>query len=364
MSPYSLLLVFLLSVPHECSLWSFISSFWDPVSVRHYSETGYIFNETIWYGFKNSYKRWYRHESEDRHRRAIFENNLLFILERNAQSNNASFSLGMNKFSDLTREEFSHRMARGWKMPADTSSVPTAVFNDLSEVGIRQKRATFGRSQVVIQMPRIVPKRLDWSQLGAVTLPKDQGNCGNCWAHASAGAIEGVNAISKGRLTEVSVQQLVDCITPPQYQSDGCRGGAVEEALQWTISHPGIASHAAYPMSKDGDSHRCKWAKSVAHISLFARVASERDMEFAIQYGPLVAAVNTGEYALQYYADGIITGGCQKKAEHAVLIVGYDERSWIVKNSWGPDWGERGFFRLRKGSNMCGIASHVIMTLI
>lgn len=93
-------------------------------------------------------------------------------------------------------------------------------------------------------------------------------------------------------------------------------------------------------------------------------------MEYALQYGPLVAAVNTGKYALQYYADGVITGGCledpqrPERSKHAVLVVGYDEKSWIVKNSWGPDWGEGGFFRLKKGSNMCDISTHVFMTLI
>lgn len=249
---YSILLLVLLSVSSQCSLSSFISNFWDPSSVRNYHKLDFIFNETLWHGFKRMHKRWYHHETEDRHRRTIFEKNLLFILRHNTDSNNSSFDLGMNQFTDLTPEEFSHRMAGGWKIPSDISSIPVALFRDLSEIQTRRKRAASRRRQVVIEMPQIVPKRLNWNRLGAVTEPKDQGDCGNCWAHASAGAIEGVNAIRKGRLTEVSVQQLVDCITPPQYQSDGCRGGAVEEALQWTINHPGIASSADYPMRTDG----------------------------------------------------------------------------------------------------------------
>ncbi|OTF72132.1 hypothetical protein BLA29_014704, partial [Euroglyphus maynei] len=54
---------------------------------------------------------------------------------------------------------------------------------------------------------------------------------------------------------------------------------------------------------------------------------------------------------------------CDKKTNHAVVIVGWDEKSWIVKNSWGTGWGDKGFFRMKRGENLCGINTYVIFPL-
>jgi len=65
----------------------------------------------------------------------------------------------------------------------------------------------------------------------------------------------------------------------------------------------------------------------------------------------------------QSYAGGIISSeGCGTNLDHGVLVVGYGSESgndyWILKNSWGPGWGESGFFRIAKGGDgpgICGI---------
>ena len=66
---------------------------------------------------------------------------------------------------------------------------------------------------------------------------------------------------------------------------------------------------------------------------------------------------------LPSYASGVIADRdmCSKTLNHAVLIVGYGEEDgipyWVVKNSWGSDWGEDGYWRTIKGVNHCGIAN-------
>ena len=58
------------------------------------------------------------------------------------------------------------------------------------------------------------------------------------------------------------------------------------------------------------------------------------------------------------YSGGIFDDPqCGTKPAHAVTVVGYDEESYIIKNSWGTEWGEAGFFRMVRGKNMCGIAN-------
>ena len=275
-----------------------------------------------------------------------------------------TFRLGVNEFADLTQEEFASRMGLRTN-PSLNHITSTAVFRNSTNAGRRYVRDLNSFWVVQFDRKEAIPKQLDWRANGAVTKPKNQGVCGNCWAHATAGAIEGVNALRTGVLTEVSVQQLVDCVRPPKYESEGCRGGYVEEAMEWAIER-GLVSHASYPITGDGDSRSCKNSKGLVHIELYALVTSEEDLQYALQYGPVVAGVQASSPSLQHYASGIVsscTSSYRSIVDHSALVVGYDEKSWIVKNSWGTSWGEGGFFRLRRGRNSCGIASRIVMAL-
>lgn len=74
--------------------------------------------------------------------------------------------------------------------------------------------------------------------------------------------------------------------------------------------------------------------------------------------------------ALPAYSKGILNpSNCPDNTTHAVLIVGYGTENglgyWIVKNSWGKQWGENGYFRIvRKGTNPCGILNHVLFPVL
>ncbi|GFV53832.1 cathepsin L [Trichonephila clavipes] len=80
--------------------------------------------------------------------------------------------------------------------------------------------------------------------------------------------------------------------------------------------------------------------------------------------GPVSVGINAGGYGFMNYESGIYeVDECNPKTlNHGVLVVGYGSEDgkdyWIVKNSWGPDWGEDGYIRMaRNKNNMCGIAS-------
>ena len=91
--------------------------------------------------------------------------------------------------------------------------------------------------------------------------------------------------------------------------------------------------------------------------------------EFLYENGPLSVALNANP--LQTYVSGILDISSNKcKASginHAVSLVGYGSASvdyWIIKNSWGNNWGESGFFRIRRGNGTCGVNCYVLTALV
>merc|ERR1712123_484073 len=78
-------------------------------------------------------------------------------------------------------------------------------------------------------------------------------------------------------------------------------------------------------------------------------------------------AVNVGvdaNQAFQAYSGGIFDSCYSQRVNHAIAIVGYGtERGidfWLVKSSWGADWGEKGFMKLKRGVKMCGIGAVIV----
>jgi KDEL-tailed cysteine endopeptidase len=130
-------------------------------------------------------------------------------------------------------------------------------------------------------------------------------------------------------------------------------------------ANKGIASAAAYPYT--GGSGTCK--KGVppsATISGFVDVLtnSETALMTAIAQQPVASFVEADQTCFQLYSSGVMDAPCGSQLDHTVLVVGYGTDNskdyWNVKNSWGADWGMKGYIRLGRGSafpktGQCGI---------
>jgi len=220
---------------------------------------------------------------------------------------------------------------------------------------------------VPIKATGALPTTLDWNGKGAVTAIKDQGQCGSCWSFSATGSMEGAVFLKTGNLTSLSEQQLMDCSHPEG--DDSCEGGLMDDAFQFVIDNKGICSEADYPY-KAKDEKCQKTCTPVTTIKSFVDVdfnekkpTDETALMAAVQLGPVSIAIEADQAVFQLYNGGVITKGCGTNLDHGVLIVGYGTDNttnvdyWTVKNSWGPKWGEKGFVRIIRNMNMCGLNS-------
>ena len=97
----------------------------------------------------------------------------------------------------------------------------------------------------ILQDPRKIPKYLDWRECGFITPPRNQRDCGSCYAYSIAGTIEGQLFKNNRKLITLSEQQLVDCSKATG--NLGCSGGSLKNTLTYLERSRGIMSGANYP---------------------------------------------------------------------------------------------------------------------
>ncbi|KAF8048314.1 hypothetical protein N665_2565s0005 [Sinapis alba] len=276
----------------------------------------------------------------------IFMDNARFVQEHNSIPNK-SYELGLTRFADLTNEEFRAIYLRK-KMESKTR-LPVKATRYLHKAGDS------------------LPDEVDWRAKGAVLPVRDQGDCGSSWAFSTTGAIEGINQIKTGELISLSVQELVDC---DRGYNEGCDGGLMDAAFIFIIDNGGIDTEEDYPYTAT-DNNICNSDKkntSVVTIDGYEAVPGndEKSLKKALAHQPVSVAMEAGGREFQLYKSGVFTGTCGTDLDHAALVVGYGTSKegqdyWIIRNSWGSNWGESGYVKLQRNVNdssagKCGVA--------
>jgi C1A family cysteine protease len=301
--------------------------------------------------FKLKYSKVYTPEIEN-YRKQVFCDNL------NTVTNMQNPTYGVTKFFDLTPAEFKYRYLN--YRPRHTR-LATDVFEHSSKT-------------------HNIPQSFDWRTHGVVTNVKDQGQCGSCWAFSAIEELESCYARKGNNLTELSPQQIVSCDRGGQ--DFGCMGGDTVTAFTY-MAKAGLQTEKSYPYvsGSTGQDEPCKYNKSdvLVHMKNFTYATKPcfdgcdkqdehsliRNMVF---YAPVSICVAADTW--MSYVSGIIEDNCPHKyddLDHCTQIVGYNTDSkglyWIVRNSWGTDWGEKGYINIRFGQNLCGLADEATFVL-
>jgi len=281
----------------------------------------------------------------ERKKLSIFIQNLNKVLKHN-KNKNKTFTMGVNQYSDLTDMEFSNFYL------INESQNCSATYNEKIPFKFHLEDA---------------PTTWDWREKGVVSDVKDQGHCGSCWTFSTTGALEAHVAITTGDKPPIlSEQQLVDCAE--DFDNHGCSGGLPSHAFEYIRYAGGLQYEDDYAYeAKDGECRTTDGAPTVQVKYGAYNITSgdEEEMKNAIwQYGPVSVAFQVvGDF--RAYKSGVYSStNCKnttRDVNHAVLAVGYGTTSdgidyWIVKNSWNKMWGDNGYFKIKRGVNMCGIA--------
>jgi len=280
-------------------------------------------------------------------RKKAFAKTIERIIEHNSKPS-STYKKGINKFSDMTHEEF-------------------ADYFHLDDISEEQHcSATEGRQSIKKNVDEgMMPRAWDWRRHGGVSPVKNQGSCGSCWTFSAVGCLESAMMLKYGGFTSLSEQQLVDCAG--DYDNHGCMGGLPSHAFEYIHHTGGISTETAYPYF--AEDRPCTvdpatFALTVKGGSFNITEGDETELKHAVfEKGPVAIAFQVVS-GFSDYKSGVYTSDVCKNStddvNHAVLAVGYGHQQgmdyWLVKNSWGADWGDEGYFKIQRGVNMCGVA--------
>ena len=298
-----------------------------------------------WKDFKLRFNKQYDYQ-EDTQRFLIFLDNLRLIEERNRLDKNRVH--GITKFSDLSQAEFENIY--------NQASKPRSSLRSL-------KSGSVVSSTFMTRDLTTATNFVDWT--GVYTTPvKDQGYCGSCWAFSATEQVESDAMRVYGITYVLSPEQTTQCTRG----AFGCGGGWTETAYAYIKGVPGLVQDVDYPYtSYMGRTGTCEvdLTKAVMGLSSFTTITGVNAQEvesnmanYMLSTGPLSVCLDASSW--NSYIGGIMSV-CGQSVDHCVQAVGVDTSAtngyWKVRNSWGTNWGEKGFIRLAYGQNTCDITN-------
>ncbi|CAA7403736.1 unnamed protein product [Spirodela intermedia] len=341
--------------------WAFISLTWASFVIEDYEgprigletlrseeEISWLYDEWLM-----TVDRTYEEPGERQRRFEIFKDNLLFIDEHNHPKNNHTYTIGLNELADLSYEEYQAKYL-----------IPSIGENPLFSSGRGDELATEERGDGILEQ---VPDFKDWRIDGSVSAVINQGSCGKeLLGLAAAAAVEGLHHIRTGQMIRVSAQQLVDCDS----RSLGCVGGWQSRAISYIQQNGGVDSAENYPYTGKKGVCRTNSAKlvSVNGWKKVPEIYGEMKLKQVVAAQPVAVATDALNRIFQLYKGGVFNDKCNITTNHVMAVVGYGVENgqdyWLVKNSWGFNWGENGYVKMARNINqiygLCGIVTAAI----
>nr|CCC33064.1 Cathepsin L-1 [Dermanyssus gallinae] len=307
--------------------------------------------ESKWRDFKARHAKQHApHEELERRQR---------FLEKDAEieAHNARYAAGLETFSrrhsqysDLSDAEFAE-VALGFTPAVNASDIPEAQLEEMPSM----------------------PQQFDWRSYGIMTPVKNQLYCGSCYAFAVAGALEAYLKWTTGRNFDLSEQDVVDCSYHIKGRmNNGCKGGWPTHVYNY-YNQKDLVMENQYPYTSGTRRIRgqCQFYRPLTDFVQNRlnirnlRPRNEDEMaQLLVSKGPLTVAIAADNEYKQFFnelGDGVFNNAnaIGLSPNHAVVLAGLGvqngQKYWLIKNSWGTEWGVGGYGKIARGLNMCGI---------
>lgn len=270
----------------------------------------------------------------------------LKLMDLQSELTSEDWSAASNPISELSEKEQSTLLGAnppgGGPTKAEKTASKSLILNEMTA----STREGAGR-----------PAKVDWRNHGGknfVTAVKNQGGCGSCVAFGTVGVLESMTKISKNQpnySVDISEAHLFYCL---KQDPNGCLNGWWPQHSFSEVKDHGVAQESFFPYTgrQQACNVRSGWQGTRTRIKDFKHISNPNAIKAWIaKEGPVSACYEVFEdfYA---YRSGVyrhISG--PSKGWHCVTVVGYNDTGgyWIAKNSWGTNWGDQGYFKIKYG---------------
>jgi len=279
---------------------------------------------------------------------------------------NAKWKAGPNPFFEgKTLRDFADMLIRPGMRRYERSGAPKT--RSYSHGGKRKPL------KIADDIPTHFDAREQWPKCGIENI-RQQGHCGSCWAFGSSEEFADRICISQGQSTvvQLSPQYMIDC-----YSREHACGGGFGDVTHEYLRDVGVPLEECVPY-KETVLNCTNVCADGSPMKLF-RMSEVYDLFAPFDYNKTVSLIQTeimthGPVEAEFYVfddfgdyvSGIYqhTPGSSFCGAHVIKIIGWGEENgvpyWTIANSFGPDWGEKGFFRMLRGTNECGIENSVV----
>ena len=334
--------------------------------------------------FKAKFGRLQATPAEDQFRLRVFEKNLVLIDEVNKHK--LGYSFAVNDFADMEKDEFAAKYygLGSWKgddfwnvFSGDSDDDEEEEEEEVEDEQVEEEENA-ETEQTHDEPVKETTNTDDADQADEVDWSSDmhpiqqQHACASCYAFSAVVPLELAYLKTHGTKVRLAPQELVDC--SGEFGNTGCKGGWMHQAYDYILDKGHLSLESGYPyMAVEAQACRLNNQKIGSLLKSYKVLKKHRQSDIKSHLRNTVVPSAVDCSGLMFYRDGVYDGQCDSNINHAVVIVGFGtnddgQKYWKVRNSWGTNWGEDGYLRIkREESNgkhgKCGITSYNVVTL-